>query len=158
MDKVSKLVFFELTLKTGDVIVLSDEKEIILGTELNIISKRDKHIYWGTDNKRYVAAVFRAKQYEKIFSDQNQFYLVNRTKNNTLLDSAEKNYLKKVLSPYKIDKEIIYISKTNVSDMEQIFIKVNGANMQFPPFEKGKMYKNLETNVSYTAEELCIFD
>ena len=75
-----------------------------------------------------------------------------------ILDEAEKRYLKQVIRPYK---KVISIEKYAPSSVKLAKIKITVSkigggiwDIDLPPFEKNKMYKNMEDNKNYTLEEL----
>lgn len=71
-----------------------------------------------------------------------------------ILDYAEKKYLSEVIRPFR--KEVNGITKLNGPQRDQAFIKIQvGFNyLNFPGFERGKMYKGMEYNRAYKPEEL----
>lgn len=70
-----------------------------------------------------------------------------------LLDKVEKKYLSEVIRPFR--KEVTAIKKLEVpSGREYILIILKDDYMQFPCFEKGRMYKGMKLEKRYTPEEL----
>lgn len=73
-----------------------------------------------------------------------------------ILDDKEKEYLRKVIKPFK--KRIKYISlKNSVGEYNTVYIAVyleNDDSMTLPNFKKGTMYKNMEVKKRYTLKEL----
>lgn len=69
-----------------------------------------------------------------------------------ILDDKEKEYLKKVIEPFR--NRIKWITKQCISRGEYIRIELEDDYTSLPMFEKGTMYKNMEVNKEYTLEEL----
>lgn len=75
-----------------------------------------------------------------------------------ILNEQEKEYLGKVIEPFK--NRIEYIIKHSVINTEYIHIHVSGFNeyvndsFSFPSFKKGKMYKGMKRDKKYTLKEL----
>lgn len=79
-----------------------------------------------------------------------------------ILDDAEKRYLASVIRPFR--DRAIFVKKTyrdgfNNVAYEQIFIRVKSiatdiADIPFPFFKKGEMYKGMKLEREYTLEEL----
>lgn len=68
-----------------------------------------------------------------------------------ILDEKEKEYLSAVIKPFR--DRIEYIKK--VEDIgEYIAIYLKNERLPFPYFDKGTMYKGMETNKGYTLKEL----
>lgn len=79
-----------------------------------------------------------------------------------ILDDVEKLYLENVLRPFK--NRIMYIEKIYEFGYEQIRCRVSLPLKEhgneyciLPCFNRGTMYKNMETNIEYTLEELGLF-
>lgn len=69
------------------------------------------------------------------------------------MNNVEKEYLSAVIRPFK-DK-VEYICKTADYDGEYIVIGIlNDSAIILPYFEKGTMYKGMETGKEYTLKEL----
>ena len=71
-----------------------------------------------------------------------------------ILDYAEKRYLSEVIRPFR--EEVKDLMKIGGPQRGQDFIRIQvGFNyLNFPGFEKGKMYKGMEYNKAYTPEDL----
>lgn len=72
-----------------------------------------------------------------------------------ILTEKEKAYLSAVIKPLK--NKIKFIEKfEDTYDKERILIWIIGdcRNIYLPQFEKGKMYKGMETDKEYTLEDL----
>lgn len=74
----------------------------------------------------------------------------------TILTEKEKAYLSAVIKPFRKNIECIEKIKTYYGEKEYIYItmKKNYDFCELPVFEKGKMYKGMETDKAYTVEEL----
>lgn len=100
---------------------------------------------------------------KKIWTDNcvelNNGFLVNTIildKIKEILDDEEKEYLRKVIKPFR--KRIKYISlKNSVGEYNAVYIAVyleNDDSMTLPNFKNGTMYKNMEVKKRYTLKEL----
>lgn len=70
-----------------------------------------------------------------------------------ILNDVEKNYLTNLVRPFR--KEVRAIEKLETPfGKEYILIILKDDGMHFPSFEKGKMYKGMETHKEYTLQEL----
>lgn len=70
-----------------------------------------------------------------------------------ILDEEEKEYLSNVIRPFR-DK-VGCIAKKIFGGKEYIKLTIkNDCDIDFPSFEKGTMYKEMETNKEYTLKEL----
>ena len=75
-----------------------------------------------------------------------------------ILDKEEKEYLSNIIKPWR--NSVKSISKCGLSNCEYLTIAYYDKltekeyEMYFPAFEKGTMYKGMETNKEYTLEEL----
>lgn len=75
----------------------------------------------------------------------------------SILDTAEKRYLKNVIRPFK--DRVISIIKEN--DFGDDYIKIeleNGDFANLPNFAKGTMYKGMKKEKKYTLKELELFE
>ena len=76
-------------------------------------------------------------------------------RNNELLTSKEKEYLKFVFKPFA--SNTLYIQKVQSPDsMEHIRAVTCPSAIVFPDFEKGAMYKGMKLEAKYTLKELGI--
>ena len=72
-----------------------------------------------------------------------------------ILTDEEKEYLSYVIKPFRED--VLKISKFKskiLNNKEVIGFETSNGFMIFPPFEKDKMYKNMELNKAYTLDDL----
>lgn len=74
----------------------------------------------------------------------------------SILDDVEKAYLSAVIKPFRKNVECIEKIKTYSGWKEYISITMKKYydSCELPVFEKGTMYKGMETNKAYTLEEL----
>lgn len=110
------------------------------------------------DEDDFVRMEDRIRTLGKIIKIEEPVYNTVYEAKKEILDDAEKRYLKGVVRPYKNVKSILkYIYPGN--RLESIMITVLDLENEdwlftLPPFETGKMYKNMEDNKAYTTEEL----
>lgn len=78
-----------------------------------------------------------------------------------ILDEEEKEYLGKVIEPFK--NRVIHIEKNKIFQGNSEFINIvlyssvthdNEENVPLPYFKKGTMYKGMESGKRYTLKEL----
>ena len=91
-----------------------------------------------------IVKVERLTRYETVFERKEE-----------ILDEAEKRYLRGVIRPFR-NKVLKIVKKYDLfTELEYIRIIIkDDASLEFPSFSKNTMYKNMETNKSYTLEEL----
>lgn len=71
------------------------------------------------------------------------------------LNKEEKEYLSAVFRPFRNRINYIYKAICKGDQLELIAVNMKDDDgMSFPNFEKGTMYKGMETNKRYTLEEL----
>ncbi len=96
-------------------------------------------------------------------SDRYSFEIKSQDDVLDILDTTEKRYLNKVLSPYK--QRIEYIQKVSLENynLEYILIELrktkNHPHEMFtlPYFKKGTMYKNMKSYEKYSFERIIKF-
>ena len=72
-----------------------------------------------------------------------------------VLTDEEKEYLSYVIKPFREDVLKVAKFKSKVlNNKEVIGFETPNGFMIFPPFEKDKMYKNMELNKAYTLDDL----
>ncbi len=69
-----------------------------------------------------------------------------------VLDDVEKQYLWNIIKPFK--EKVKYIAKVSGIDEYISIILKEDFDIDLPLFQKGKMYKGMETERKYTVEEL----
>lgn len=98
------------------------------------------HIDWDEDNKALLESLIN--------------WLEEEYQESPILNEKEREYLSAVIRPWR-DK-VRYIYKADYTGGEEITIvtKEVDANIYFPFFEKGTMYKGMKLDRPYTLEEL----
>lgn len=71
-----------------------------------------------------------------------------------ILDEVEKKYLADVVRPFRSKVRSVYKMASICSNKEFINIQLRDENFTLPYFEKGTMYKEMQTGKRYTLEEL----
>ena len=100
---------------------------------------------------------FKNKYYGKIIKIEEPTYTTIYEYKPEILDEVEKRYLKNVIRPFRDSVKSIekFIFSTGAA---KIIIKIERSEsfwyISLPPFEKYKMYKNMEEDKEYTLEEL----
>ena len=130
----------KLTFENGKVLIKTEENRFENGvsvTETRLINNHFEDKFCGKITK------IEEPEYTTVYEHKTE-----------ILDEAEKRYLRGVVRPFK-DK-IKTIEKNKMDDTEYIFIKFENwlDNFALPNFKEKTMYKNMETNKSYTLEEL----
>ena len=151
--------------------------EIFTDTEKCILEKTDKSYKWIARDENGCLYIYNTKPYKDeeygFFSAKFNNYLFNRCvsdvlfknvtwenspiqyRNNELLTSKEKEYLKFVFKPFA--SNTMYVQKVQSSDsMEHIRAVTCPSAIIFPDFEKETMYKGMVSGVKYTLKELGI--
>lgn len=129
------------------------------GEEMIKVSKKryESGIRW-RDEKDFVRMKDKVGIMGKIIAIEEPVYQTVYEANKEILDEAEKRYLKQVIRPYKKVKSISkYIYPGNrIASIEITVLDLDNEIWKFtlPPFEKGKMYKNMEDDKEYTLQEL----
>ena len=144
-----------------------DLKKSAIGTKITfengaVLVKDEKNCFENVSSCRNIADLCNLKDnysdLGKIIKIEEPTYTTVYEAKKEILDEAEKRYLKGVVRPYKNVKSILkYIYPGN--RLESIMITVLDLENEdwlftLPPFETGKMYKNMEDNKAYTTEEL----
>ena len=75
-------------------------------------------------------------------------------RNDEVLTSKEREYLKLVFKPFASD--IIYVQKVQLNNNEYIRAITYSSAIVFPDFKKGIMYKGMKLETKYTLKELGI--
>lgn len=81
-----------------------------------------------------------------------KFWLKQPYKEPSILDEAEKKYLSAVIRPWR-DK-VKYIQKEDIDGEEFIGFQVGNEWIEFPNFDAGTMYKEMELYKEYTLDDL----
>lgn len=77
-------------------------------------------------------------------------------RNDEILTSKEKKYLKLVFKPFASDIVYVHKQKTLSDDAEYITARTYKDSIIFPYFTKGTMYKGMKPEIKYTLKELGI--
>lgn len=165
-------------LKVGDILTYGDGSEKIISYiedlkhEIKVHSEDLLHCrkaqYQGDiDYKNCRYDIVKVQRYVPIeetnfciygtgLENKNIYHLKVIYERKEILDKEEKEYLSKVIAPFR-DK-FKYISKINDSKFEYIRICIDGLNryeyIYFPNFKKGTMYKGMKLFKEYSLEEL----
>jgi hypothetical protein len=114
-------------------------------------AKKDKFsgVKWYTNGVEVASCTYDGLLIQKIIEE----------KPVEILDKVERNYLKKVINPWKDKVEYITKNKSfDYDDTEYLKIecteKMSVGNVLLPYFEVNTMYKGLELDKKYTLEEL----
>ena len=103
------------------------------------------------DTEYDIVKVERPVKYETVFERVEE-------EKKEILDKVEKNYLARVIKPFRDKVECIIKQKDAIKkgrDFLKISIK-NDIPISFPDFDKNTMYKGMEVDKKYTLEDLGI--
>ena len=154
--------------------------EIFIDIEKHILEATYKRYKWIARDENGCLYIYNTKPYKDeeygFFSTKfSGGYLFNRCvsdvlfknvtwenspiqyRDNELLTSREREYLKFVFRPFA--SHIAYVQKLGSGNSEFIKVYIWGENavpMLFPDFKKGTMYKGMKSEVKYELEELGI--
>ena len=155
--------FKEEELKTS-VYTYEDLKKSPIGTKITfengtVLVKDEEDYFENVSKSRDIANLYNLKDnyssLGKIIKIEEPEYKTVYESKVEILDEVEKRYLRGVIRPFR-DK-VLQIAKKYDSFTELEFIKItikDDASLEFPPFSKNTMYKNMEENKKYTLEEL----
>lgn len=103
-------------------------------------------------------ANLRNKEIEILKIERPNYRLIfGQKEEKEILDDKEKEYLKRIIRPFK-DK-VTQITKHQGFGIEFISIKVvDNADIDLPKFKKGTIYKGMEANSPYILKELKLED
>lgn len=144
--------FRKSDLKDGDIVTYRNgDKRIIAGKKLINSKGVVMHkLNYFTENLKNsegtieldIVKVERATSYKTVFERKE------------ILDETEKRYLRDVIGPFRNKVKCIYkFCDSKCGEYITIELKTE-ADMLFPYFEKGTMYKNMEVAKEYTLKEL----
>ena len=118
-------------------------------------SKNFNKVYTeGTTLEEVVSDIYTAKQ----LAEDKIIHLYDE-----ILDDKEKEYLSRIIKPFKM--YLISITKEERADREMIIIRYKdymdrnidrASILRLPTFKKGTMYNGMQTDKQYTLEELGI--
>ena len=127
LELVKEKRFTKADLKDGDKCTLKNGQVIFV----------DKTSDYGFSN------INKQLKYETIFERKEE-----------ILDEVEKKYLADVVRPFRSKVRSVYKMASICSNKEFINIQLRDENFTLPYFEKGTMYKEMQTGKRYTLEKL----
>lgn len=163
-DLVKSREFTKSDLKDGDLITYrnGDKAIKIKGKLRDLVGKTDgllyisditeelKYYIGSTNEQLDIIKVERPVKYEIVYERTEE-------EEKEILNKVEKNYLTRVIKPFRDTiKYIVKIDNGKSEEYESLEIdfKDNDDYMSFPNFKKGTMYKGMKLNKKYTLEEL----
>jgi hypothetical protein len=145
LELVQEKQFTKADLKDGDKCTLKNEQVIFVDKTSNYsFSNINKQLKYFNDDVSIVK-VERPVKYETMFERKEE-----------ILDEVEKKYLADVVRPFRSKVRSVYKMVSICSNKEFICIQLRDENFTLPYFEKGTMYKEMQTGKRYTLEKLGI--
>lgn len=142
-SELEKLDFTKADLKDGDKCTLKNGQVIFVDKTSDYgFSNIDKQLKYFNDDVSIVK-VERPVKYGTVFE-----------RNEEILDEAEKKYLADVIRPFRGKVKYIFKMASFCANKEFINIQLRDENFTLPYFEKGTMYKEMQTGKRYTLEKL----
>lgn len=143
LELVRKERFTKADLKDGDKCILKNGQVIFVDKTSDYgFSNIDKQLKYFNDDVSIVK-VERPVKYETMFERKEE-----------ILDEVEKKYLADVVRPFRSKVRSVYKMASIFSNKEFINIQLRDENFTLPYFEKGTMYKEMQTGKQYTLEKL----
>lgn len=143
LELVRKERFTKADLKDGDKCTLKNGQVIFVDKTSNYgFSNINKQLKYFNDDVSIVK-VERPVKYETMFERKEE-----------ILDEVEKKYLADVVRPFRSKVRSVCKMASICSNKEFINIQLRDENFTLPYFEKGTMYKEMQTGKRYTLEEL----
>lgn len=143
LELVRKERFTEADLRDGDKCTLKNGQVIFVDkTSMYGFNNLDKQLRYFNDDVSIVK-VERPLKYKTMFERKEE-----------ILDEVEKKYLADVVRPFRSKVRSVYKMTSVCSNKEFINIQLRDENFSLPYFEKGTMYKGIQTGKRYTLEEL----
>lgn len=143
LELVQEKRFTKADLKDGDKCTLKNGQVIFVDkTSMYGFNNLDKQLRYFNDDVSIVK-VERPVKYETMFERKEE-----------ILDETEKKYLADVIRPFSSKVRFIYKMASIYSNKEFINIQLRDENFTLPYFEKGTMYKEMQTGKRYTLEKL----
>lgn len=143
LELVQEKRFTKADLKDGDKCTLKNGQVIFVDkTSMYGFNNLDKQLRYFNDDVSIVK-VERPVKYETMFERKEE-----------ILDETEKKYLAEVIRPFSSKVRFIYKMASIYSNKEFINIQLRDENFTLPYFEKGTMYKEMQTGKRYTLEKL----
>lgn len=142
LELVQEKQFTKADLKDGDKCTLKNGQVVFVDKTSNYCFENiDKQLKYFNDDVSIVK-VERPVKYETMFERKEK-----------ILDEEEKKYLADVVRPFRSKVRSVY-KLASISNKEFINIQLRDENFALPYFEKGTMYKEMQTGKRYTLEEL----
>lgn len=136
-------IFTISDLKDGDKCTLKNGQVIFVDKTSDYgFSNINKQLKYFNDDVSIVK-VERPVKYETMFERKEE-----------ILDEVEKKYLADVVRPFRSKVRSVYKMASICSNKEFINIQLRDENFTLPYFEKGTMYKEMQTGKRYTLEKL----
>ena len=119
--------------------------------------KKTDNLSFAYDYETIEEAVKAQKMFQKLIYQFNKEYCEEK-----ILDDIEKEYLENVLRPLRCKEvqiqKVSYIDNTESIAIHHRNILNETDVIDFPPFKKGTMYKNMKIHKCYTPKELGLFE
>lgn len=143
IELVRKERFTKADLKDGDKCTLKNGQVIFVDktSDYGFSNINEQLKYFNDDVS--IAKVERPVKYETMFERKEE-----------ILDEVEKKYLADVVRPFRSKVRSVYKMASICSNKEFINIQLRDENFTLPYFEKGTMYKEMQTGKRYTLEKL----
>lgn len=145
LELVQEKQFTKADLKDGDKCTLKNEQVIFVDktSDYGFSNINEQLKYFNDDVS--IIKVERPVKYETMFERKEE-----------ILDEVEKKYLVDVVRPFRSKVRSVYKMASVCSNKEFICIQLRDENFTLPYFEKGTMYKEMQTGKRYTLEKLGI--
>lgn len=142
-SELEKLDFTKADLKDGDKCTLKNGQVIFVDktSDYGFSNINEQLKYFNDDVS--IIKVERPVKYETMFERKEE-----------ILDEVEKKYLVDVVRPFRSKVRSVYKMASVCSNKEFICIQLKDENFTLPYFEKGTMYKEMQTGKRYTLEKL----
>ena len=145
LELVQEKQFTKADLKDGDKCTLKNGQVIFVDKTSNYgFSNINKQLKYFNDDVSIVK-VERPVKYETMFERKEE-----------ILDEVEKKYLADVVKHFRSKVRSVYKMVSICSNKEFICIQLRDENFTLPYFEKGTMYKEMQTGKRYTLEKIGI--
>lgn len=144
-------------MKNGDKCILKNGKVIIFNKDnsyqktIYVFENLDSNLKYNLNDNVSIVKVERPVKYKTVFERVEE-------EKKEILDKVEKNYLARVIKPFRDKVECIIKQKDAIKKGRNsltISIK-NDIPISFPDFDKNTMYKGMEVDKKYTLEDLGI--
>ena len=158
---------FETTIQIGDIVTLRNQKQ---GVIIHYVDNQWLVRMFGSDACYYenfdtLTSAYKNRdldivRVEKYVENQKGNYdlIVVYERKEEILDKKEKEYLAKVVRPFRNNIQDILKKIDYYDDDLNHYIQINFKNedglLLFPSFKKDTMYKRMEIGKEYTLEEL----